>query len=148
MAAGHPTDFSKDMMKKAKAYLASCKDKRVFKRVGRRYVSGLDVRIPTRGGMAVALGVARDTLYEWAKVHKEFSDIMEELGSIQEGRLIENGLSGDYNSTIAKVLLTKHGYREGIEATGADGKDLIPSDELDKKAGNSVKKFLGKVKRN
>jgi hypothetical protein len=29
--------------------------------------------------------------------------------------LINNGLSGDYNPTIAKVLLSKHGYREEVK---------------------------------
>ena len=33
------------------------------------------------------------------------------------------GLQGSYNPTIAKVLLTKHGYREGTDITTND-KDL------------------------
>ena len=40
-----------------------------------------------------------------------------------ESTLINKGLSGDYNPTIAKVLLTKHGYREGIDAT-TNNKDV------------------------
>ena len=43
--------------------------------------------------------------------------------SKQADRLLNNGLSGNYNPTIAKVMLTKHGYREGIDNTTND-KDL------------------------
>lgn len=80
--------------------------------------------VPSKGGLAVHLKVARETLYDWANKYPEFSDIMERLGSQQEKELISKGLDGSYNPTISKVLLTKHGYREGIEQSGADGKPL------------------------
>lgn len=81
------------------------------------------VKIPTKGGLAVHLKVSRDTLYAWARENQDFSDIMEYLGALQEDRLINKGLSGEYSQTLAKVLLTKHGYREGFDATTND-KDL------------------------
>ena len=68
-------------------------------------------------------------LWSWAKNSfftlsgHEFSAIIEQLQAEQEDRLINNGLSGNYNPTIAKVLLTKHGYREGVDQTTND-KDL------------------------
>lgn len=79
------------------------------------YDNRLKVKLPTIEGLAVYLGVHRDTIYEWSKLYPEFSDILEELRATQADRLMNNGLSGDYNSTIAKVLLTKHGYNDKQE---------------------------------
>lgn len=114
---GRPTDYSPEMVTKAQEYIDSCQDTDV--ETDTRIVK-VKVNIPTKGGLAVHLGVSRETLYQWAKIYPEFSDIMERLGSEQEARLINNGLSGDYNPTIAKVLLTKHGYidKQEIEAKG------------------------------
>lgn len=128
MPAGRPTEYSDEMLVKANEYLDSCYDDDVEQEaheeqepqahggsLRRIRKPELIVRIPTKGGMARHLGVSRDTLYEWAKQHQEFSDIMEWLGSEQEDRLINNGLSGAYNPTIAKLLLSKHGYVEKSE---------------------------------
>lgn len=128
MGAGRPPTYSEEILIKAKEYLDSCIDeeKQVVKQSSEKYEmfdNKLKVKIPTKGGLAVHLGVSRETLYAWAKEYPEFSDIMEQMGAIQEERLINNGLSGDYNSTISKVLLTKHGYREGIDQT-TNEKDL------------------------
>jgi hypothetical protein len=118
---GRPLTYSEEIINKAYAYLELCKD---------TYAVGTDdipklsrVRMPSKGGLAIHLGVGRETLYDWASKYPEFSDIMEKMGAIQEERLLDSGLSGDYNPTIAKVLLTKHGYREGQDITTND-KDL------------------------
>ena len=123
-----PIEYNQSYIAKAKEYLNLCVDEeiQVVKQSSDKYEmydNKLKVKLPTKGGLAVYLGVARETLYDWASKYDEFSDIMEELGAIQEERLINNGISGDYNPTIAKVLLTKHGYREGIDQTTND-KDL------------------------
>ena len=126
---GRPTDYSEEMLAKAREYISLCQDDEIERESKQgATVYKIKAKLPTKGGLARYLGVARSTLYEWAGQHQDFSDIMEELGAEQEDRLINNGLSGDYNPTIAKVLLTKHGYREGIEQTGLDGKDLVPED--------------------
>lgn len=108
MAGGRPTDYNEEILLKAQEYISSCEDTDIEG-------GKVNVKIPTRGGLARYLDVSRDTLYEWAKVHKEFSYIMETLGAEQEDRLINQGLSGRYNSTISKVLLTKHGYADKLE---------------------------------
>lgn len=125
---GRPPVYSDEILLKAQEYLHNCQDEevQVVKQSSEKYEmfdNKLKVKIPTKGGLAVALGVSRETLYAWAKEKPIFSDIMEQLGAIQEERLINNGLSGDYNPTIAKVLLTKHGYREGTDVTTND-KDM------------------------
>lgn len=125
-AGGRPPIYGLEVIEKANEYLTICKDTEEDKENGVKK----KVRLPSIGGMAVYIGVRRETLHAWDKEHEEFSNILEQLRSIQEDRLINNGLSGDYAPTITKVILTKHGYREGIDNTSND-KTLTPelSDE-------------------
>lgn len=115
-----PLEYNQEIVIRAQEYLNSCKDS--SKDDGRT----TKVNIPTKGGLAVHLDVSRETLYDWAKKYPEFSDIMEKLGAEQESRLINNGLAGTYNSTIAKVLLTKHGYTDKMDVTSKDEKLPTP----------------------
>lgn len=114
---GRPLEYNIEFVDKAREYLESCKDQEMPADTENGIRSRLVVKIPTKGGLARYLGVARETLYDWASKYPEFSDIMEDLGAEQEERLINNGLSGTYNQTITKVLITKHGYREGVDNT-------------------------------
>ena len=100
---GRPTDYNDKTVEKARKYIASCKDE------------GKEVNLPTSEGLALFLKVTRMTLYNWAEKHKEFLYILEELNQEQAKRLINKGLSGDYNSNIAKLVLAKHGYKDKSE---------------------------------
>lgn len=74
--------------------------------------------VPSVAGLACYLGVARSSIYKWAGEDKSedgFSDIVEGILSLQENKLLNGGLKGDYNPTIAKLLLAKHGYAEKQE---------------------------------
>lgn len=71
--------------------------------------------LPTIEGLALELSINRETLYEWEKVDKSFSDIMSRLRQVQANKLIQNGLTNRYNSTIAKLILSKHDYVEKTE---------------------------------
>lgn len=116
-AVGRPTKYSDKILKKARQYVGICKDN----------MDGTIpvVNLPSMGGLAVYLGITRETIYAWCKDKEkaEFSYIIEMLLAEQENRLINGGLSGAYKPTIAKVILTKHGYREGVDHTTND-KDL------------------------
>lgn len=145
MTAGRPTKYSEEILKKTQKYLDLCIDgyARVASKQKRRviYTNKVVIKIPTMGGLARYLRVHRDTLYEWAKHedNKEFSDIIGDLMGEQEDRLINNGLSGDYNPTIAKVLLAKHGYREGHEFANPDGSNVFrPSGKDDTDAKKAL----------
>ncbi len=126
---GRPLTYSKDIIKKAKEYVDKCEDEE-YERIrtegpaSTTYELKLKVNLPTIEGLALHLEVSRETIYDWERKYQEFSDIIDKLRQKQADTLISKGLSGDYNSTIAKVLLTKHGYREGLEQTGKDGKDI------------------------
>ena len=71
--------------------------------------------LPTVEGLAVHLCVGRATIYRWAEEHDEFRDILEQLLAAQASQLIQNGLVNNYNSTITKLILTKHGYSDKQE---------------------------------
>jgi hypothetical protein len=137
MPAGRPTEYSEKILQKAIEYLDSCEDDEIQQTIGMSakgtelFKNKVVVNLPTIEGLALHLGIHRDTIYEWEKSknedesfkYPEFSDILGKLRAKQANMLINKGLSGDYNPTIAKVLLTKHGYREGIDQT-SDGKTI------------------------
>lgn len=125
---GQPTKYEgKKTLKEAERYIKSCKDglSKVLEssnsKTGRkRFRYRLGVNLPKAEGLAFYLGVHRDTLYEWAKVHKAFSDILERINQIQADKVINKALSGEYNPMIAKLLLGKHGYKERHDVTSDD----------------------------
>ena len=118
---GRPTDYSEDILKQTNEYLESCQDEEVEQEKKEGWTTyKIKAKLPTIEGLASYLSIHKDTIYEWCKVHSKFSDLIEELRNDQADRLINSGLSGDYNPTIAKVLLTKHGYREGLDQTTND----------------------------
>lgn len=128
MAHGRPVEYTSEHVEKARKYLSECVDQieEYHKTRGEKsdtYERLVRVKLPTIEGLAAYLKVARSTLYLWEETYPDFSDILEELRVNQADRLLNEGMSGTYNSTIAKVLLTKHGYREGIDQS-TNGKDL------------------------
>lgn len=118
---GRPTNYNTEILKKAKKYLLDCKDeygrwiKNKNKKIKAEFIPGLIVHLPSIAGLAVYLKVHRQTIYEWGKEHKFFGDILQEILAEQEKRLIENGLSGTYNSNIVKLVLGKHGYHDKVD---------------------------------
>src|SRR4051794_13604447 len=116
---GRPSEYSEEILADARMYLNTCEDEteKVVEMANEekgyeKYRNKLKVNLPSVAGLAIYLEVARSTVYEWADQHKEFSDILEDILAEQEKRLIENGLSGDYNPQIAKLVLGKHGYND------------------------------------
>ena len=71
--------------------------------------------IPTKEKLALTLKVSRQTLDNWAGDSSDFLDILNTLEQIQADTLLQHGLLGTYNSTIAKLMLSKHGYIEKSE---------------------------------
>lgn len=138
-----PSEYSKEILKQTEKYLALCVDgyqKILHQKKKSRsiYTKKFVINVPTIGGLARYLHISRDTVYDWKKKHKEFSYIIEEMMAEQENRLINNGLAGDYNPTIAKVLLTKHGYREGHELANPDGSNMFQPTAEEKKLADKA----------
>lgn len=80
--------------------------------------------LPTLAGFAVRIGVHRDTVDEWRRVHKEFSDAIKYAKECQENILITNGLQGIYAQPFA-IMASKNilKWRDRSDVTTND-KDL------------------------
>ena len=106
-----PTDFNDEIVEKAQYYLEN-------------YDENGDV-IPTIEGLATYLKKARSTVFKWAKEEgKElFSDVIEQILATQARISLNGGMKGDYNSTMAKLILSKHGYSDSSKTdhTSSDG---------------------------
>ena len=111
MTAGRPTDYTPEIVAKAWAYANG-----EWKEHG-------DL-VPSVAGLASYIGMSRVTCYDWAKdENKQFSYILEKIGTEQERDLITGGLSGKFNAPISKMMMAKHGYSDRIETdhTSSDG---------------------------
>lgn len=115
---GRPEEYNDEMQKKAERYLEGCKD-----------VEG-KVNLPSIASLARYLGIARETVYDWKDKYPLFSDIVKDVLSEQEMRLVNSGLSGAYNASISKLILTKHGYSDRTETdVTSKGEKLGMTDE-------------------
>lgn len=110
---GRPTSYSQAILDLARMYLDNLPK---------------DEKLHSIEGLSDYINIARSTIYEWISQEdkKEFSDIVESILNKQGKTLINKGIVGEFTPAITKVMLSKHGYREGIEQMGKDGKDLIP----------------------
>jgi len=150
---GRPTKYSADILKKTFEYLANCEDEvftfhRTEGMTSNTFERRVKVNLPSIEGLSIYLNVHRDTIQEWRSKHPEFSVALEKLNALQCQRLIQGGLSGDYNPTIAKLVLSaNHGMKERVDQT-TDDKPLpanvtvnnyhqLSDDELIKLAGES-----------
>lgn len=108
MPTGRPTKYNKDILAKARDYLVN------FDSYG-------DI-VPSVAGLAVALRVGDTTVHRWATEDDkgEFRDTLEAIKTKQHTLLLSGGLSGEYNATIAKLMLANHGYseRSAVEMSG------------------------------
>lgn len=132
MAGGRPIEYKEEYCQKADEYLELHKDEeRAIVRQSNSekgyemYDNKLAVKLPTLKGFARFIDVNESTLYEWDKKYPEFSKSLDKIKTEQHDRLINNGLSGDYNPTIAKLILSSnHGMSEKQDVTSG-GKPLV-----------------------
>jgi len=107
---GRPTKLTEEIIKKAENYIAGDWEK--LKHV-----------MPSAVGLAKVIGVSKKTLYNWADNNDEFLHILAELNTEQEFTLLNNGLTGEFNTAITKLVLTKHDYSDKVsqDVTSSDG---------------------------
>mgnify|MGYP003680305887 CR=1 FL=1 len=90
-----PTNMTDEVIEKAKAYVDG------YQKYGHA--------VPSVVGLCKAIDRARSTVYDWAS---------------QELVTFNQALLGEYNASIAKLLLGKHGYSDKQEVGGMDGKAI------------------------
>lgn len=120
MKKGRPTKYTPEVITEINEYL--------------KFAIPENQEIPTIEGIALRLGINRDTLYEWAKKENKkkypgFSDTLDKLRMMQKEALIKTGIFGgkEINQTIVALLLkVNHDMIETSrqEITGAEGKEL------------------------
>ena len=115
---GRPTLYTEDMPAKALEYLESCKDETINVGTNEKPYFKTIVNLPSVEGLADYIGVNKTTLYEWQSNYPEFSNALSKIKAKQGKELINKGLSGDYNSKIASMLLSAN--HDIVEKTSQD----------------------------
>ena len=127
MPAGRPTVMTKDVLDKLEEVFA---------------LGGTDEEA------CLYADISKQTLYDYQKLHPEFVDRKEALKEtpiLLARRTAIAKLSDSYvNAMDFLSRKRKKEFSIRTEITGEDGKELIPTVEIDKKAEEAVKKFLGK----
>ena len=82
---------------------------------------------PTLEGLTQYIDISTETLYQWIKDEdkRQFSDTVKQVTKKQKITLINKGLSGDFTSKIAQLLLgANHSVIEksSQEISGPDGR--------------------------
>ena len=143
------SDFSHykpEYLGKVDEYLNSCKDRNVKviktksdKKGFVTYENKLKVKIPTKTEFAKILGVRKKTILAWGKLNQDFGMALNRIHSEQKQKVLNKGLSGEYNPLIARLILsTNHGMKERHDNTTND-KDLNSfSDEQSKRIAGRV----------
>lgn len=101
---GRPTKYNKEILEKALHYLDN------YEEYGDAFPSDI--------GLIDALDIASSTLYEWAKHEdkKDFSEILDKINRKQQRVAWQKGLKNEYNASLVKLLLGKHGYSDKVES--------------------------------
>lgn len=123
---GRPSEYKEEYNQKVDEYLVLCQDEEneFHKTRGDKsnsYERVTKVKLPTLEGFALFIGVNKTSLYAWDKIHPNFSNSLDKIRIEQQRRLIDKGLSGEYNPVIAKLVLSaNHGLRERTDITTND----------------------------
>lgn len=117
-AGGAPTKYRPIFHKRAGKYIHSCKDEQIklLKSEGAKgesFENKIKVNLPSIEGFALFLGVSIEAMEEWREKYPEFKRAINRIKLVQKKILMDNGLSGNYNPIITKLLLSSnHGMRD------------------------------------
>lgn len=123
--------YKKEYINEIDNYLKECHDE--YEKVEKQssesailYERKLKVNLPSIEGFSKYIGISRKTLYNWSDSYVEFENALDKISEAQKKVLIEKGLSGDYNSTIAKLVLSvNHNMIERKEIDVREHKILL-----------------------
>jgi len=119
-----PTTRKEEYTEMVDQYLEQCRDEYI-ERTKTEWKGSITkerqivVKLPTQEWYYMRLNgkynttIAISTWKDWKSKHRQFSDALERIHLEQRTRLLDNWLSGSYNSTIAKLILSaNHGMSE------------------------------------
>ena len=116
MAGGRPTIWSKEVEAKAWEYADG------------GWQSQGDA-VPMVVGLCLYIDRSQSTIYEWEKHEdKQFSDIIKKIKETQQIELFNQSLTGKYNASMAKLMLTKHGYSDKVDSDVTSGGKTIANE--------------------
>jgi hypothetical protein len=134
---GRPSKYTPEIQKKAEKYIEMpLFEKYKVQKVVKDEIVEVELSrpsgIPSIAGLAVNLGVSRETIYTWGETHRQFLDTLEELKSKQEYFLEYHGLTRGYDSSFAKfIAVNVTNYRDKIETTNTNKEIKIDADKED-----------------
>ena len=110
---GRPTKYTKELLEKAKAYANDFT------------IDGEDDVIPSIEGLCLYCGIHKTTAFDWAhdERKREFSYCLDLVLAKQAKLLMNKSLSGEFNHSTARLMLSTHGYRETtqVDQISSDG---------------------------
>ncbi len=129
-----PTSLTPGLIEKAQDYLDNYPD--------------LDELVPTVAGLSLHLGVSRKIIYVWEESEQTpvtFLHILEAIKAKQETRLVNGGLGNQFNSTIAKMMLTKHGYSDKQEIDHSSSNGTMTPAQVTPVSEETLNKLIDKL---
>lgn len=105
---GRPTKYNQELQAQADSYV---------------YDWAYYDAIPSRVGLCCFLGITKPTMYDWEQQYPEFSTTLQSIDALQERTAVNKGITGEFNSTITKLVLANHGYsdRQALDHSSTDG---------------------------
>lgn len=105
---GRPTKYNADMQEQADDYVLSWSERDA---------------VPSRVGLCCHLGISKQTSFEWERIYPEFLATLQAIETLQEHTAVNKGITGEFNSTIVKLVLANHGYseRQAVDHSSKDG---------------------------
>lgn len=107
-AVGRPTKYNAEMQAQADAYVLRWAE--------------VDA-VPSRVGLCCWLGISKQTSFTWEKDYPQFLATLQAVEALQEHTAMNKGITGEFNSTIVKLVLANHGYSDKVQqdSVSSDG---------------------------
>jgi len=119
----HCTDLPKEIYDWTHYYIAQAEDRilefhKTRGETTNSYEKFVEVKLPSRTGLALVLNVTGESITNWGKKFPNFKRLLEHIDAKQKDALLNGGLSGRYNPSFSKFLLSSiHGMKDGIDIT-------------------------------
>jgi hypothetical protein len=98
---GRPSLLTPELVAKAREYLFSYEEQGAVS--------------PSVSGLACWLGISKASVYNYGEQNTDFLGTLDAIQAKQETVALNKGITGEFNSTIAKLVLANHGYSDRVQ---------------------------------